>query len=147
MVRARFRKTTVFLHSTKLPRKLHHVHYYVRKSSSCRNVEKLLLTRVRGLQSTDCNTNSEPNLLKLFQKFWQGSRKSFVSQFLFSKLQAYKLQPSALHVFKIWKNSGNSAYCAVPFSRSRRKKVIRKACKGTSKGFQHGCSTEKLLNI
>ena len=106
-----------------------------------------LLTIVRGLQSTGCNTNSQPNFLKLFQKFRQGSRKSSVSEFLFSKLQAYKLQPSALQVFKILKNSGNSVYCGVPFSRSRRKKVLRKACKCTSKGLQHGCSTEKLLNI
>ena len=104
-----------------------------------------LLTRVRGLQSTSCNANSQTNFLKLFQKFRQGSRKSSVFEFLFSKLQAYKLQPSVLQVFKILKNSGNSVYYGVPFSRSRRKKVFRKACKCTSKGLQHGCSTEKLL--
>ena len=45
------------------------------------------------------------------------------------------------------KNSGNSVYCGVPFSRSRRKKVLRKACKCTSKGLQCGCSTERVLNI
>ena len=94
-----------------------------------------LLTIVRGLQSPGCNTNSQPILLKLFHKFRQGSRKSSVSEFLFSKLQAYKLQPSALQVFESLKNSGNSVYYGVPFSRSRHKKVLRKACKCTSKDF------------
>ena len=52
-----------------------------------------------------------------------------------------------LQVFKILK-IGNSVYCGVSFSRSRRKKVLRKACKCTSKGLQKFyCSTEKLLNI
>ena len=52
-----------------------------------------------------------------------------------------------LQVFKILK-IGNSVYCGVSFSRSRRKKVLRKACKCTSKGLQKFyCFTEKLLNI
>ena len=41
VVRAVFREITVFLHSTKLSRKLHHVHCYVRKGSSSWNFEKL----------------------------------------------------------------------------------------------------------
>ena len=147
MVRARFRKTTVFLHSTKLPRKLHHVHYYVRKSSSCRNVEKLPFDQSQRLTVYRLQHKLRTKFVKAVSKILVGVQEELLSQFLFSKLQAYKLQPSALQVFKIWKNSGNSVYCAVPFSRSRRKKVIRKACKCTSKGFQHGCSTEKLLNI
>ena len=77
-----------------------------------------LLTRVRRSQSTGCNTNSQSNFLKMFRK-----------------------------AFKILKNSGNNVHCGVPFSRSRSKKVLRKACKCTSKVLQHGCSTEKLLNI
>ena len=85
-----------------------------------------LLTRVRDLQSMGCNTNSQQNFLKLFQKFPQGSRKSSVSEFLFSKLQAYKLQPSALQVFKILKNSGNSVYWGVFFPEAGAKTLSEK---------------------
>ena len=102
-----------------------------------------LLTRVRGLQSTGCNIKFPKDVSKISV----GSRKSSVSEFLFSKFQAYKLQPSALRVFETLKNFGNNVYRGVPFSRSRRKKVLRRACKCTSKELQHGCSTEKLLNI
>ena len=45
--------------------------------------------------------------LKLFWKFWKNSRNSFVMEFLFRKLRAYKLQTSAVCVCKVLENSSN----------------------------------------
>ena len=45
-------------------------------------------------------TNSKPNFLKVFWKFRKVSRKKSDMEFLYSKFQACKIQPSVLHVFK-----------------------------------------------
>ena len=58
--------------------------------------------------------------LKLFWKFWKNSRNSFVMEFLFRKLRAYKLQTSAVCVSKVLENSSSKDYSWVTFYRSRR---------------------------
>ena len=56
-------------------------------------------------QSTDHNTTKKgtPNYISgnVLWKLREISRKSFLMEYLYSKLQTYKLQPSALRVFKI----------------------------------------------
>ena len=39
-----------------------------------------------------------------------------------------KLQPPALHVFKIQESSGNKVCCAVPFHRSKCYQVLQNCC-------------------
>ena len=50
--------------------------------------------------------------------------KSSVMELFFSKFQAYKLQPLALHVFKIPKNTWDNACCGIPFYRNRCVQVL-----------------------
>ena len=50
-------------------------------------------------------TNSKPNFLKVFWTFRKVSRKNSDMEFLFSKFQACKIQPSVLHVFKLPEHS------------------------------------------
>ena len=54
--------------------------------------------------------------LKLFGKSWKNFRNSFVMEFLFRKLQAYKLQSSAVCVCKVLENSISKDYVGVTFS-------------------------------
>ena len=58
--------------------------------------------------------------LKLFWKFWKNSRNSFVMEFLFRKLRAYKLQTSAVCVSKVLENSSSKDYSGATFYRSSR---------------------------
>ena len=58
--------------------------------------------------------------LKLFWKFWKNSSNSFVMEFLFRKLRAYKLQTSAVCVSKVLENSSSKDYSGVTFYRSSR---------------------------
>ena len=58
-----------------------------------------LLTGATDIQSTDCNVSKNELLTKFLQvvlKISENFQKKSVMEFYFSKLQAYKQQPSAL---------------------------------------------------
>ena len=59
-------------------------------------------------------------VLKLFWKFWKNSRNSFAMEFLFRKLRACKLQPSAVCVSKVLENFSSKDCSGVIIHRSRR---------------------------
>ena len=56
-------------------------------------------------------------------KFWKISKNSSVTEFLFSKLQHYKLHHSLLHDFKILGNSWSNVCGVFPLYRNRYKKL------------------------
>ena len=82
--------------------------------------------------------------LKLFWKFWKNSRNSFVMEFLFRKLRAYKLHTSAVCVSKVLGNSSNKDYSGVTFYRSRHYRLSSKIVVLTSflENFQGGLQAQ-----
>ena len=77
-------------------------------------------------------------------------------EFLFITFQAYKLQPSALHVLKISENSYDNMFWGIPFYSSRCVQVLckiaalnsfLKSSKVYLKGIQPGCFTGKFSKI
>ena len=71
-------------------------------------------------KSTDCNVTKNELLTKLFKSVLKiienlSRKSSSVMEFYFSELQAYKLNPSGLRVFKILDNSWDNVCWGVRF--------------------------------
>ena len=109
-----------FLHSTTLSKTLSLYHWCVSKNSSSRDFEKFPFNQCCKLIAH----RNKGTLNQTFKDALNISWNSSAIKFLFSKFKAYKLLPSALHVFKIQENSWDNMCSGIPFNRRRCVQVL-----------------------
>ena len=109
-----------FLHSTTLSKTLSLYHWCVSKKSTSRDFEKFPFNQCCKLIAY----RNKGTLNQTFKDVLNISWNSSAIKFLFSKFKAYKLLPSALHVFKIQENSWDNMCSGIPFNRRRCVQVL-----------------------